>query len=248
MKFVLLSFQFCLINQDEDVDIEDEVDLHDPVIAEEYELAGNALLCTHYVIPDRCNSRIFDKSCTANNTNCFIIPDIIANDIIEELDEKVVEDKPKDKILEIEFDGRRPTKSKSSTDSELESPRQPCSFFISTSPPLPSLGSTCISSEISSITGDDITVVQAITNEVPVKKNSTHSDSDEGVVLVMDEQQKNKEQPIIKTSTKPRSKPASRRSSTTSSNGSAKGSRHHSATRVHIQFYNVVISLGCVIK
>ena len=43
--------------QDEDVDIEDEVDLYDPVTAGNNELSGNNLLCTYYLINDRENGK-----------------------------------------------------------------------------------------------------------------------------------------------------------------------------------------------
>ena len=75
----------------------------------------------------------------------------------------------KEEILEEEesWSSRRP-----SVDS---SPRkQPCSFFISTSPPLPSMTNACLPSEVSSISGES--------------KAKSSSDTDEGVVLVMDKE------------------------------------------------------------
>ena len=74
------------------------------------------------------------------------------NGIIEE-EKAEIEPPTREKIIEEEYDsGSRSNDSKrNSTDEDQGSPRQaPCSFFISTSPPLPALGkSASIPSEIS---------------------------------------------------------------------------------------------------
>ena len=49
----ICSFFFFFHNvKDEDVDIEEEIDLFDPVVASDEELSGNALLWSSYIIND----------------------------------------------------------------------------------------------------------------------------------------------------------------------------------------------------
>lgn len=139
-----------LANKDEDVEIEDEVDLYDPVVPDLNELSGNALLCAHYLIKDEDN----------DEENQPDAEELIEEDSLDE-DNKSSEDgnisPSKEKILEEEYDSG----SRSANDSKrnsltasgsdgASSPRQPCSFFISTSPPLPALGKASLASEISS--------------------------------------------------------------------------------------------------
>ena len=48
----ICSFFFFHNVKDEDVDIEEEIDLFDPVVASDEELSGNALLWSSYIIND----------------------------------------------------------------------------------------------------------------------------------------------------------------------------------------------------
>ena len=52
IALTFISFFFHNDIKDEDVDIEEEIDLFDPVVASDEELSGNALLWSSYIIND----------------------------------------------------------------------------------------------------------------------------------------------------------------------------------------------------
>ena len=129
------------------MEIEDEVDLYDPVMPGINEMSGNALLSQFYLIKEPLlkNSESFD--------------DIQENTETESTGKDSSPGSPlKEKILEEEYEtsgsrsSRDSSKKISNSASESSPKRQPCSFFISTSPPLPSLSKPILSSDISSST------------------------------------------------------------------------------------------------
>ena len=233
-------------SNDEDVDIEEEVDLYDPVVAKDNELSGNALLCAYYLL-DQDQERPESNECNLESTD----PKTTERILEEELESSTSSSSTKSSSMRSTNNTRKTSSSEGN-----ESPRaarEPCSFFISTSPPLPSLKPQ-LSSEISSISTETTSTEEPTVKEIEVESeakqveaevqpevnNKTNSsDTDEGVVLVMEEDRLEPPKAPVKRpkQTKYRSKSMSRKSSTSSSSAGSTGktnsrSRQHSAAKV----------------
>lgn len=234
-------------SNDEDVDIEDEVDLYDPVVAKDNELSGNALLCAYYLLENSDQER-------PESNECNLETDPKTERILEEELESSSSSSTKSSNIRSTTNTR---KTSSSEGNESPRAREPCSFFISTSPPLPASLKPQLSSEISSISTEttsssteeptvkekevevEVEAKQATPKVQPEVTNKTNSsDTDEGVVLVMEDRLEPPKAPVKRPKqTKYRSKSTSRKSSTSSSSAGSTGktnSRQHSAAKVSI--------------